>query len=128
MSDRPPVTGTVPYVYCTDAGAVSDWCVEVLGFVERGRWKDDDGKVANIELEVGNGSELWLDGGAAPDWKEQRGVPQWCGFFVEDVDAFHRDLVARGHEVDDPVTREFGVRMLTVTDPEGHLWGFVQRL
>ena len=27
-----------------------------------------------------------------------------------------------------PVTREFGVQMLTVPDPFGYLWGFMRRV
>lgn len=46
---------------CADAGAVADWCVEVLGLDERERWPDDDGVVRNVELIAGN-SEVWLDG------------------------------------------------------------------
>jgi uncharacterized glyoxalase superfamily protein PhnB len=121
------VRGVVPYVFCRDAGAVADWCVSVLGFAERGRWTDDDGVVTNVELTVGD-DEIWLDG-PVPDWQERLGgLACWVGFLVDDVDAVHSRLAAAGHDVPAPVTRGFGVRQLTVTDPEGHEWGFVTRL
>lgn len=125
MPSPPPVRGIIPYVFCADAGAIADWCIDVLGFRERGRWADDDGTVHNVELAVGDG-EVWLDG-PVPDWRERLGLPWWTGFLVDDVDAVHAHLGAAGHPVEPPVDRGFGVRQLTVVDPEGHQWGFVQR-
>jgi uncharacterized glyoxalase superfamily protein PhnB len=121
--EQPQVQGVIPYVFCVDAGATADWCVEVLGFRERGRWADDDGAVTNVELAVGS-SEVWLDG-PVPGWRD--GLPQWTGFLVDDVDAVRERIAASGHEVEAPRERSFGVRELTVRDPEGHGWGFVER-
>ena len=64
------VRGVIPYVFCADAGAIADWCVEVLGFVERERWSEDDGVVRNVELIVGD-SEVWLDGPVAAGRRRQ---------------------------------------------------------
>ena len=122
------VRGVIPYVFCADAGAVADWCVAVLGFAERSRWPDEEGVVRNVELVPGGGSEVWLDG-PVPDWHERTGgLGSWVGVVVDDVDAVHARLVAAGHEVPEPSNRPFGVRELSVTDPEGHRWGFIQRL
>lgn len=127
MVKDPGVLGAIPYVFCADAGAVADWCVRVLGFAERERWPDDDGVVRNVELLAGDG-EVWLDG-PVPDWNARTGgLGSWVGFLVDDVDSVHRGLVDAGVELDPPRTREHGVREITVTDPEGHAWGFVQRL
>ncbi len=127
MVDQPIVRGIVPYVFCADAGAIADWCVEVLGFVERERWPDDDGVVRNVELIVGD-SEVWLDG-PVPDWNDKTGgLGSWVGFLVDDVDALHQRLTDAGVTLDPPRTRDHSVREITVTDPEGHAWGFVQRL
>lgn len=126
MAETPVVLGVIPYVFCADAGATADWCVEVLGFVERERWPDDDGIVRNVELAVGE-SEVWLDG-PVPDWSERTGgLGSWVGFLVVDVDAMYDRISAAGVELEPPRSREHGVREITVTDPEGHSWGFVQR-
>lgn len=119
--------GAIPYVFCADAGAVADWCVEVLGFVERQRWHDDAGVVRNVELVVG-ASEVWLDG-PVPDWNEKAGgLPSWVGVLVDDVGVVYDQFAAAGVALDPPRTRDHGVREIAVTDPEGHEWGFVQRL
>lgn len=36
MSEPFTVHSPVPSVFCADAGAISDWCQQVLGFTERG--------------------------------------------------------------------------------------------
>ena len=124
-SDR--ILGAIPYVYCADVGLIADWCVEVLGFTERGRWFNDEGVATNVELIAGR-SEIWLDG-PVPDWKDRAGgLATWIGLLVEDIATVATEIRARGHQPPSPVDRQFGVRMLTVEDPEGHQWGFVQRL
>lgn len=99
----------------------------MLGFTERERWPDGDGVVRNVELMVGD-NEVWLDGPVA-DWQDKAGgLGSWVDLLVEDVDAVHERLVVAGVELDPPRTRDHGVREITVSDPEGHSWGFVQRL
>lgn len=121
------VRGAVPYVFCADAGAVADWCRDVLGFDERGRWTNDDGQVSNVELTLGE-TEVWLDG-PVPDWAERlSGLGSWVGFIVDDVHAVYEQVRSRVAELDPPADHGFGTRQLTVRDPEGHEWGFVQRL
>ncbi len=94
---------------------------------EERRWHDDNGVPTNIELTAG-ASEVWLDG-PVPDWRERfAGLATWVGFLVDDIASIESDIRARGHEPPPPVDREFGVRMLTIEDPEGHQWSFVQRL
>jgi uncharacterized glyoxalase superfamily protein PhnB len=56
------------------------------------------------------------------------GLGSWVGLLVDDVDAIHDRLRAAGVELDPPRTRDHGVKEITITDPEGHGWGFVQRL
>jgi hypothetical protein len=48
--------------------------------------------------------------------------------FRTDVDAMYERVKAAGVAVDPPEDQRFGVRMLTVTDPEGYRWGFMRRL
>jgi catechol 2,3-dioxygenase-like lactoylglutathione lyase family enzyme len=43
--------------------------------------------------------------------------------FVEDVDAVHAELVAKGVEfIREPIDREWGLRTAHFKDPDGHIW------
>lgn len=113
--------GFIPYLFVTDAGAMSDWYARVFGFVERSRWTGENGIVENVEMAAGDG-ELWLDGGQA------RPAQQWIGVWVDDVEAMYaRVREEAGQDVEPPIDRPWGVRELTVTDPEGYQWGFLRR-
>lgn len=49
--------------------------------------------------------------------------------FVEDVDAMHADLVARGVRfVREPIDRAWGLRTAHFTDPDGNIWEIAQSL
>jgi uncharacterized glyoxalase superfamily protein PhnB len=120
------VHGAVPYSFCADPEAISTWCQEVLGFTERGRWRDDDGAVSNVELTLG-AAEVWLDG-PVPDWPQRlEGLGSWIGLQVDDLDAVYAHIRDRSDAVEPPVDRGFGTRHLTVADPEGHQWGLIER-
>ncbi len=117
--------GIVPYLFFDDVEAAMQWYSRVFGFTEIGRWANDEGKIQNAEMQVGN-TEIWLDGGGRRDDRDER--PVWIGVWVDDVDVIYARIQAAGVECDEPVTREFGVRMLNVPDGMGHLWGFIRRV
>ena len=103
------------------------WYGDVFGFEEIGRWENDGGTVQNGEMRVGN-TEIWLDGGGRRQPAEGDARPTWIGVWVDDPDEMHRQVTARDVTAEQPVTRDFGVRMLTVEDPFGYLWGFMCRV
>ena len=74
-------------------------------------------------------TELWLDGGGNRFF-DAKGDPSrpWIGVWVDDVDAMHRKVSAAGVAAEPPVDRPWGVRILTVVDPEGYQWGFMRRI
>jgi uncharacterized glyoxalase superfamily protein PhnB len=50
-------------------------------------------------------------------------------FWVDEVDAFHEELVARGAEViQEPVDQGYGLRDFRVRDPHGYVLAFGKRL
>ena len=117
--------GLVPYLFYDDIESTMAWYERVFGFVETGCWKNDDGIVQNAEMRVGN-TELWLDGGGRRSQDSDDTRPTWIGVWVDDPDAMFERVRQANVPCDPPVTREFGVRMLTVSDPEGYLWGFMR--
>jgi uncharacterized glyoxalase superfamily protein PhnB len=123
-----PVTfrGITPYLHYDDISAALEWLTRVFGFVEKARWVDDAGRITNAELTVGS-TELWVDG--APDWWKSRGrLPEeWIGVWVDDVAAMHSRITAAGVTAPPPETKFYGVRVLQVRDPQGYVWGFMQR-
>jgi uncharacterized glyoxalase superfamily protein PhnB len=117
--------GIVPYLFYDDAEAALDWYTRIFGFEEIGRWSNDEGKIQNAEMRVGN-TEIWLDGSGRRKDEDER--PSWIGVWVDDVDAMYERICQSGIECEAPVDREFGVRMLNVEDGMGHLWGFIKHI
>ena len=117
--------GIVPYLFYDDAEAAINWYNEKFGFAEISRWTNDEGRVQNAEMRVGN-TEIWIDGSGRLKKDDDR--PIWIGVWVDDVDAIFDKVQSKGVVCDPPVTREFGVRMLSVDDGMGHLWGFIKRV
>lgn len=117
--------GIVPYLFYDDAESAMEWYTRVFGFAEIGRWPNEEGRIQNAEMRVGN-TELWLDGSGRRKDNDER--PTWIGVWVDDVDAVYARVQAAGAECEAPVDREFGVRMLNVPDGMGYLWGFICRI
>jgi uncharacterized glyoxalase superfamily protein PhnB len=127
MTDTLTLGTIVPYLFYDDVEAALDWYARVFGFVELGRWAKD-GKVHNAEMTVG-GSELWLDGGGRRFFdKDGEPASQWIGVWVDDPDAMYARVKDAGVAVDPPQDQSYGVRTLTVKDPEGYSWGFMRRI
>ncbi len=117
--------GIVPYLFYDDAAEALEWYQRVFGFEEIGRWHNDTGTLQNAEMRVGT-TELWIDGSGRRQDTDER--PHWIGIWVDDVDAVYDRVTAAGVDCEPPVNREFGVRMLTVADGMGYLWGFIKRI
>ena len=125
MTARP--RAIVPYLFYDDAAAALDWYARVFGFEELGRFTNAQGRVQNAEMRVGE-SDLWLDGGGRHLMRREGDERIWIGVWVDDVEAMQKQVESAGVEVEPPVDRSFGVRILTVPDPFGYSWGFMCRL
>src|SRR5262245_33348357 len=118
--------GFTPYLHYDDIVSMIEWLTRVFGFTEKGRWTNDTGAVTNAEVCAGS-AELWLDGD--PGWWKERGrrPEEWIGVWVDDVDAMHARITSAGIQASPPEAKFYGVRVLQVADPEGYVWGFMQR-
>ncbi|HLK62605.1 MAG TPA: VOC family protein [Bryobacteraceae bacterium] len=124
--NNPRFLGVTPYLHYDDVAAMIEWLTRVFGFVERGRWIDNQGVLRNAELYAGD-TEVWLDGDPEYWNQRQRRPEEWIGVWVEDVDAMLERVKAAGIEVEAPENKFYAVRTFQVVDPEGYTWGFLQR-
>jgi len=119
--------GITPYLLYDDAPSAADWLVRHFGFEEAGRYHDGKGIVTNIELHVGD-NEIWLDNHPEYWAKAGRKPEQWIGVWVTDVDEHRKRVIDRGAKVGPLRERDHGVREFSVEDPQGYVWGFLQRI
>ena len=118
--------GITPYLHYDDLASVLSWLARVFGFTEKGRWVNESGQITNAEVLAGT-AELWLDGDPAWWKKKGRRPEEWIGIWVSNVDAMYQRVVSAGISVAPPEAKFYGVRVLQVTDPEGYVWGFMEK-
>jgi uncharacterized glyoxalase superfamily protein PhnB len=129
-------------VFYDDPKAAIDWLCRAFGFELKLKVEGDDGAIVHSELTFGEG--LVMVGsthGKEPYQKLFRSpkelggaMTQTLAFFVDDCDAHYARAIAAGAKtVREPTTTDYGEdywsdRTHGVTDPEGHLWWFMQRI
>lgn len=125
-TENPQFFGISPYLHYDDVASMIDWLTNTFGFTERGRWIDLNGVLRNAELYAGD-TEIWLDGD--PEYWKQKGrrPEEWIGVWVSDVDAMYARVQAAGIQAAAPENKFYAVRTFDVVDPEGYIWGFMQR-
>ena len=119
-----------PYLLYEDAGAAIDWLGKAFGFREKQRVEGPNGAIAHAELDVGDGSRVFL-GGPGGDYRSPRKVGRTVlvYVYVEDVDAHHARAAAAGAEIaEEPHDEPYGERRYAAEDPEGHRWYFATPL
>jgi uncharacterized glyoxalase superfamily protein PhnB len=101
------------------------WLTRTLGFVERGRNADNSGLVTNAELGAGETTLLLEHGDVAP--ADYPLGTRWTGVWVDDPDEWYRRLSAMRVDAAPPEDEPWGVRLVKVKDPEGHIWALIAR-
>lgn len=129
-------------VFYDDPKAAIDWLCRAFGFELRLKVEGDNGDIVHSELMFGEAMVMvGSTHGEQPYQKLFRtpkqlggGITQSLAFFVDDCDASYARAVAAGAgTVREPRTDDYGDdywtdRSCGVTDPEGHLWWFMQRI
>ena len=133
-------------VYYEDPRAAIDWLCRAFGFEVRLLVEGEGGRVEHSELAFGDGLVMvGTAGGGNPAkeaWQRFYASPKSLGgkmtqglaIFVDDVDAHCEHARAAGAKVVRELqTSDYGDdywsdRSYGATDPEGHLWWFMQRM
>jgi uncharacterized glyoxalase superfamily protein PhnB len=124
----------IPALRYRDAAAAVDWLCRAFGFERHLVVEGEDGGVQHAQLSFGPGKSGMVmlgPGQAGPydkllrDPKEIGGVTQGPYIIVDDVDAHHDRARAAGAEILlPPEDQDYGGRLYTCRDPEGHVWNF----
>ena len=149
MAKNPPegYPRICPYLYYEDAAAAIEWLTNAFGFRENvaARVTGDDGVIGHAELDVGDGSVIYLSTpspayespkrhretcAAAAKWSDNAWVIDGQMVQVDDVDAHHARAASAGAQVLRPPedVPDIGIRLWSGEDIEGHRWMFVQPL
>jgi uncharacterized glyoxalase superfamily protein PhnB len=132
-------------VFYENASAAIEWLCKAFGFEVRLK-VEEDGHIVHSELTFGDGLVMIGTAGAhSPEkaaYQKDFASPKALGgrttqtlaIFVDDVDAHCARARASGAEIiREPRTEDYGAeywadRSYGATDPEGHLWWFMQRV
>ncbi|MDE2935027.1 MAG: VOC family protein [Chloroflexota bacterium] len=105
-------------LFVEDLDRTADFYVDVLGFEPETR------NARSQMLRAGEFRLLLHVGGSTPDKQNLH-----LHLAVDDVDAFHREVSARGAAPEaPPETKPWGLRSFELRDPSGYLWEFVQEV
>lgn len=122
----------IPIMRYRDAPAMIDWLCDAFGFERHLVVEDGNGGIAHAQLVSGDamimlGSDLSSDHGKLMVMPADIGNRQTqCPYMVvADADAHHARALAAGAEVImAPEDQDYGGRLYSCRDPEGHLWNF----
>ena len=126
------VSTVIPAMRYRDANAAIDWLCKAFGFEKHLVVPGENGTVAHAQLSFGNG--MIMLGSARDDEFGRRVKPpretggigtQSAYVIVEDADAHYARAKAAGAEIVMEVEdQDYGGRLYSCLDPEGHLWSF----
>ena len=115
-----PRATVIPELGYGNVAEAVDWLCDTFGFTLRVR-------IANhrAQLNVGDGAIVVMERPASAD--NASSPAHAIMVRVEDVDAHHQRVLARGARVlGQPKTYPYGERQYGVVDPGGHHWHFTQ--
>ena len=122
----------IPGMRYKDAPAAIQWLCRAFGFTEHLVVPNEDGGIAHAQLVLGNGMIMlgsYRDGG---EFDNLVGLPRDVGantqaayIVVNEIDGHYRTALEAGAEVVYEIAdQEYGGRLYSALDPEGHLWNF----
>ena len=122
----------IPTLRYNDAAAAIAWLCEAFGFEKHLVVPGEDGTIAHAQLVFGNGMvmlgsacESEFDNLQKPPSTPGGVVTQSTYIIVDDADKHYAQAVAAGAEIVIAIKDEdYGGRVYSCRDPEGHVWNF----
>lgn len=122
----------VPCLRYRDAAAAIDWLCKAFGFEKHLVVPGDDGTIAHAQLLFGNGMimvgskrEGEYDSHTVQPGEVDRKSTQSPYIIVADADAHCAQAKSAGADIVMEVAdQDYGGRLYSCRDPEGHLWNF----
>ncbi len=131
MSQSASKGNIVPGLRYRDAPAAIEWLCNVFGFEKHLIVPGENGTIAHAQLTLGNGMIML---GSVTDDPYGRLVrtpveaganTQSAYIVIEEIDAHYRRAKSAGAEIVVEIAdQDYGGRLYTARDPEGHLWNF----
>jgi PhnB protein len=115
-----------PYLAVDDAATAIDFYQRAFGATEVGRIPGPDGKLAHVDLQIGDSHLMFAD--PFPQFstrspKELGGTSVSIFMYVDDVDAAFKQAVDAGATSEmEPDDMFWGDRFSSLRDPFGHSW------
>lgn len=121
----PPGFNTItPYFFVKDAERFAAFLIEGLGGQEVVRSKRPDGRIANVQVRIGNSTVMASEASA-----KYPPMQTACYLYVEDAQqSMARALSAGGTLEMEVGDMPYGDRQGGVRDPHGNIWWISQRL
>ena len=114
----------IPLVHVSDSAAAQDFYCNRLGFRREFAYRVDDAKPDPCFMGLTRDG-VWLHVSSFSGDGVSGGV---VGLIVEDVDALHAELVAKGVRIDTgPVDQTWGTREMYVKDADGNSIRFIRQ-
>jgi uncharacterized glyoxalase superfamily protein PhnB len=118
----------VPRLVVIDAAAAITFYRDALGAVEKERHLDDEGRIVDAELTIGEARIAVRDEGYGdPAPPTLGGTPVILAVEVDDPDAVAAAMLDRGATVIHPLTDHPYGRSGRLADPHGHQWMLLRR-
>jgi uncharacterized glyoxalase superfamily protein PhnB len=121
----------IPTMRYRDAPAAIDWLCNAFGFSKQLVVPGEEGTIAHAQLTLGNGMiMLGTDrddefGRMIKTPKEIGTTTQSAYIVIDEIDAHYQTAKSAGAEIVMEIAdQDYGGRLYSARDPEGHLWNF----
>ena len=122
----------IPGMRYHDAPAAIDWLCNAFGFSPSLVVPDEDGGIAHAQLTLGRGMIMLGSFREGSEYDNLVSTPRLAGsttqaayIVIEEIDEHYRRAVEAGAEIVYEIAdQEYGGRLYSARDPEGHLWNF----